>query len=242
MAGRSNRLSVQKPPGTRDFTCTNRSEILKDNSHTFLKGLKLRDHLCLLYENQDDWLTSIVPFIQFTLEHSHKFIYAADHHTQDDLIQMFSSSGLDIEKYITTGQFLYISTWQIYAPDGCFKPDRTINLLIEEIKKAIEQGYSALSVTGEMSWALKDIEGSQRLLEYESKLNSSLFNNYPCLAVCQYSLSTFDSETIKDILKTHPKLIFRGKILGNCYYMPTKEFLGDKRSENEVKHWLENLE
>jgi hypothetical protein len=47
------------------------------------------------------------------------------------------------------------------------------------------EGYPALRVTGEMTWALRGMPGFERLVEYEAKPNESIPGN-KCLAICQY--------------------------------------------------------
>jgi hypothetical protein len=46
-----------------------------------------------------------------------------------------------------------------------------IALLESETEQALADGYAALRVTGEMGWALRGLPGSERLIEYEAKLN-----------------------------------------------------------------------
>jgi len=51
-----------------------------------------------------------------------------------------------------------------------------ISLLITETEKAVAQGYPALRMTGEMTWVLRGLPGSERLLEYEAKLNRDFYS------------------------------------------------------------------
>ena len=66
--------------------------------------------------------------------------------------------------------------------EGVFDPDGMICLLEKETRRALDEGYSALRLTGEMSWALQGLPGSERLMEYESKLNT-FFSGNKCLAI-----------------------------------------------------------
>jgi len=45
-----------------------------------------------------------------------------------------------------------------------------IALLRSQTERALAEGYAALRVTGEMSWASRDLPGSERLIDYEAKL------------------------------------------------------------------------
>lgn len=117
-----------------------------------------------------------------------------------------------------------------------------IALLISETEKAVSEGYPALRTTGEMTWVLRGHPGSEKLLEYEAKLNRELFPKYPCLAICQYDRWKFDPEIIKGVIMTHPLLVRGSRIYRNFYYVDPGEFLNKKRAEREVQHWLNNVE
>ncbi|MDD4794774.1 MAG: MEDS domain-containing protein, partial [Dehalococcoidales bacterium] len=206
-----------------------------------LYNFKLGEHFCFLYDTQGDWFNSITYFITSGIQQNHRVLYVASDHTTDELYQILSLKVKNLKKFITSGQVTFLDAQRVYTSDGFFDPKRTIDFLIDETAKTIKQDYAALRVTGEMSWALEGISGSEMLNEYESKLNSDLFSKYPCIAVCQYNLNRFPSDIIKEILRTHPELYFKGNVLDNCYYIPPTEYLNGNMSAYEVKRWLEHL-
>ncbi len=69
-----------------------------------------------------------------------------------------------------------------------------------------------------MSWAIRGIPGSSRLMEYEARLNST-FMKYPITGICQYDSKRFDNATLRDVLAVHPMIIFHGRVLRNPYYI-----------------------
>lgn len=125
--------------------------------------------------------------------------------------------------------------------EGIFDPDRMIQMLSEETARALDEGYSALRVTGEMSWALKGWPGSERLIEYEQKLNEFYPHNR-ALSICQYDTRIFEPEMLLDILTTHPIAIIGNEIYDNFYYIPTEELLSGNLPEVTLNHWKKNLE
>ena len=70
-----------------------------------------------------------------------------------------------------------------------------------------------------MTWALRGLPGSQRLMEYESKLNTVLSGGQ-CLGLCQYDRRSFDLATLEQVLLTHPIVAVGAKIHDNPYYPP----------------------
>ena len=212
------------------------------NLEELLASLKPHDHLCLIYESKEEWARAVVPFVRLGLEKYEKCVYVVDTSTFARIRTTFLDAGIDLAEYEESGQFSILHERDTYTKGGFFDPDLMIELLISETTKALEEGYSALRVTGEMTWALREYTGSERLLEYEAKLNRDFFPYHPCVAICQYDRWKFDPEIIKGVVLTHPQLIRGDHVYRNFYYIEPEEYLNHKRSEREVQHWLNNLE
>jgi len=218
----------------------------KRDNHSRLTGLidnlNLHDHLCLIYESQEEWLETVVPFTLSGLERGEKCIYIIDASTTDEVKTAFKEAGTNIDEYESSGQFSVIHEKDAYTREGFFDPDLMIALLISENEQALREGYPALRITGEMSWALRDYSGAERVLEYEAKLNKNLFSKYPCVALCIYDRWKFSPEIIKGVVMTHPLLIRGGHIYRNFYYIEPDHHLDPEKEEHEVQYLLNNLE
>jgi PAS domain S-box-containing protein len=198
-------------------------------------------HLCLLYEDNQDWLLGIRPFISTGLEANHKILYIASDHEEEEVLNLLSASGIDITKGLTSGQFCILPRDRYYMLNGYFDPDRTIRIIISEAKKALSEGYSALRITGETGWAFSNMADSVNLFDYEEKINSEIYDVYPCLAVCQYDMSRLNPEIMQKIIRTHSRIIYKGQILQNYNYVPMSGSKKGQRSAEEVKLWLEQI-
>ncbi len=207
-----------------------------------MNTLKPGDHLCLLHESHDDWLLSIASFIHSGLTSNQKCLYITDYHTADEIREHLALNGVDIKSHLLNGQLAILDSKDVYLIDGCFDSGRTISLLQNETRKAMDEGYDALRATGEMSWAIKNMPGSDKLAEYEANLKSGLFETSACIAVCQYDLARFEPDILKEVLKTHPYVIWRGKILQNCYYDSATAHSSYKDMYDEIINCLSHLE
>ena len=207
-----------------------------------LEMLKPHDHLCLIYESKEEWRAMVVPFISIGLRQGEKCIYVVDTSTAEEIRNYLLEEGVDVDSAEKSGQLSILDETEAYTREGSFDPDKMIDLLISETGRAVSEGYPALRVTGEMTWVLRGHPGSEKLLEYEAKLNRDLFPQHPCLAICQYDRWRFAPEIIKGVVMTHPLLVRSNRVYRNFYYIPPEEFLGQKRAEIEVQHWLNNLE
>jgi PAS domain S-box-containing protein len=212
------------------------------NLTKMLEALKPHDHLCLIYESKEEWRAAVVPFISTGLKNGEKCIYIVDDSTAAGIRKYLGDNGVDVAAAEKSGQLSILNETETYTREGSFDPDKMIGLLISEAEKAIAEDYSTLRVTGEMTWVLRGHSGSEKILEYEARLNSDLFPKYPCLAICQYDRRKLDPEIIKGVIMTHPLLVFGDRAYRNFYYIEPEEFLNEKRTAREVQQWLNNIE
>ncbi len=230
-------------PGIRDGHDEARLDAREGTGLTaVLESLRPHDHLCLIYESKEEWRAAAIPFIAIGLRQGQKCMYVVDAHTADDIRRYLAEEGIDVASAEQSGRFVVLHETEAYTRDGSFDPDRMIALLIEETNRAVAAGYPALRVTGEMTWMLRGQPGSEKVLEYEAKLNRDLFPHHPCMAICQYDRRRFAPEIIKGVIMTHPLLVRGHHVYRNFYYVPPQEFLSATHADTEVEHWLDNLE
>ena len=169
-----------------------------------------------------------------------KVFYIIDERTSDTIIGYLRNEGVDVDSVLSSGQLSLFTRDDAYMRGGCFNPDAMIELLKSETARALEEGYSALRVTGEMTWALRGLPGSERLMEYEAKLNT-FFPGSHALAVCQYDRRRFAPSVILDVLSTHPIAIVGTEVYDNFYYISPEDFLTDDVHSAELECRLRNL-
>ncbi len=158
---------------------------MASDSLFLMKDLGPGSHLCWIYETEEEHQAVLRPFLHRGLELGEKVLYIADTRADKVIMGYLQADGLDGESYVTSGQLSILSAKDAYVRNGVFDPDDMIGLLRMESERALVEGYPALRVTGEMSWALQGLPGSERLIEYEAKL-SEFFPGSKCLTICQY--------------------------------------------------------
>ncbi len=205
-----------------------------------IRSLKPGDHLCCIYRTEEEHKQVVSLFVRLGLEKNQKVIYIVDAHTAETVTGYLREEGVDLDNYMETGRFVILTGDETYTKDGKFDPDAMIALLKEETNKALDQGFSAFRVTGEMTWALKDLPGTERLIEYENKLNRFI-PAHRCIGLCQYDKRRFSPSVLLDVLRTHPHAIIGTEVYDNFYYLPPNKLLGDKPEESELELWINNL-
>ncbi|MBI2847127.1 MAG: MEDS domain-containing protein [Chloroflexi bacterium] len=199
-----------------------------------LRDLKLGDHVCSIYETKEQ-MVGIVPFIMQGIERSERCLYIADENSVAEVMEAFERQGVNVSALIRSGRLSIITKVESYIREGHFDPDKMISLIRDTAETAVREGYKGLCATGEMTWSLAGHQGSEKLIEYEAKLNY-FFPQSRALAVCQYNADKFPAETLTQMLKVHPLVIYGDFVCRNFYYVPPDEFL---REEKDPKYELD---
>jgi PAS domain S-box-containing protein len=204
-------------------------------------NLSVGDHLCCMYMTEEEHRNILVPFIRDGLEQGDKILYVVDARTAETILTSLDQYGICTADHLLSGQLVIAESRETYLRDGQFDPDKMLALLGQETDASQKQGFRALRITGEMSWALRELPGSDRLMEYEGKLNQ-FFPLHKAIGLCQYDMRRFQPEILLDVLATHPIAVIRNTCYENIYYVPPEEFLGPKRAQAELNRRIMNLE
>lgn len=197
-----------------------------------LEALKCGNHLACIYKNKKEQFSIVVPFILYGLKNNEKCIYITDENTKREILKTFNNFN-PIEGYIDSHQLEILTKEETYLEDGYFDPDTMITLLSQLEEQALKNGYKGLRITGEMTWILTKLPGTEKIIEYEAKLNY-FFPTSKCIALCQYNEKKIDPEILFDVVCTHPSLIIYDTLYENSHYLPPDELFA--RMKGEV-HW-----
>ena len=188
-------------------------------------------HMCLIYSDEKERLELLSKFLDAGIKAGEKTIYAGDDITSLEAFEKWlTDMGVQVPSREANNQLEVLNAEEAYCPDGRFDPEAKLDSWGVLYNKYKAEGYSNLRVSAETKWATKGIPGTERLIEYEAKIND-LFRIYPVTAICQYNANVFDGATILNILKVHPQMIVHGQIIQNPYYLSLQEFLEDPLDE-----------
>ncbi len=205
-----------------------------------IKELKNGDHLCMIYEDRDQQFASLVPFLKEGLIKNELCICIAEENGVSDIKNALEKNGVEVETFLASKQLRIIDMTQA-SRNGIFDPDAMIAFLKQSLDLARSEGYSALRVTGEMTWASKNQQTAVKLIEYEAKLNY-FFPASKALGICQYSKHKIEPQVLLEIIRAHPAVIIGNNICKNFYYTPPSEFFKKiKFRDVELERHLVNL-
>ncbi len=182
-------------------------------------------HMCLIYNDDAERRKIIAKFIKGGLKAGEKVAYFVDNISPMDVYEWLEKMDITIPQKKMDAVFTAAEAQKTYCPDGTFVPERMLTTLKDFYNQSVNQECPHCRVSGEMGWALKNIPGSDRLMEYESMVNV-VVKTHPVTAVCQYDANRFDGATILKCLEVHPYMIVHGQVVHNPYYLTPEEFLG----------------
>jgi signal transduction histidine kinase len=206
-----------------------------------LAHLKPGHHLCCLYETEEEHRAVLTLFVRQGLERGEKVLFILDRIPSAEIVlSHLREDGLEVEPYRARGQLAFRTREETYLGKGVFDPERVIALLRSETEQALLEGYPALRLTDEMTWVSQGLPGSERLIEYEARLNDFLAGSR-CLVLYRYNRRRVDPEVLLNVLRAHPVAMVGAEIYDNPYYIPPEEFLSQELPKAELRHWINNL-
>ncbi len=182
-------------------------------------GLAAGDHVCSIYETEDEYREVVRTFLRRGLCLGERVLYVADAHSpaaiQDSLEGVLREP---VEAYVRRGQLVFLPAEVYLDAEGRFDPAAVVALLDEEARQALAAGFSGLSATGEMTWALRHGVTMERLYEYERCLHQAAAGRH-WVALCQYPRQAFSTEALQPLLGLHHVNII-GLVGYDHYYYP----------------------
>jgi hypothetical protein len=205
-------------------------------------GFQQGDHVCTLYLTPEEQLAAALEYIRAGLARGERCFYVCCEHELDQFRAALKQGGIDVETEEARGALLLRTKHDGHLEGGKFDPDKMIALLDAAVKDALSDGFKGLCAAGDMTWVLDGVPGTEKLVEYEARLNRFYESNH-ALGLCLYNLKTISPAMIDHCLATHPFVRIEGPILlSNPFYeLPEEAFARTAQPDNEVKKKIQQL-
>lgn len=184
-------------------------------------------HMCLIYDSEDQRREIVSKYLAAGLQRREFVRYFADTTSPEEIRAWLGALGAEVRE---DGSFGVVKAESAYCPSGRFVPRDVLDNMVARYATAKKAGYRGSRVTGEMSWALRGLPGSDRLLEYETGINA-VHDAFPHVGMCQYDARLFDGATLYKVLQVHPYMIAQGQVVQNPFYTRPEECATEGRAE-----------
>jgi PAS domain S-box-containing protein len=199
-------------------------------------------HACIIFDTLKSYRRVAFNFIREGLDENEKCIMAVDSYHKSLITKDFAMAGLDIEAYLQNGRVAIIDVHTSYANNVGFDPDSTIEIWKDESMRAASEGFHALRVVGEGTFALEGPGLYEKLIYYENIMNQVLFKKYPFKSLCVYEKNRYPAEVIKAVIQAHPVLFYNEEVFfENIHYVPPEIHFKKEETHDEIDRWLQNI-
>jgi MEDS: MEthanogen/methylotroph, DcmR Sensory domain len=172
------------------------------------------DHICSIYEDYDQQMTVMLPFMSRGLEAGQRCVWVSSPASAQRLRQALVGIGGDPLTLEASGQLVIIDEIHFYVQDGLFRPDRTLALGRTLLLDGQRQGYPTMRIAADASWLPEYRVDVATWEDYELAVTQRI-ETAPVVAVCQYSARRLSSEAILAALRSHPIVIMGETVYHN---------------------------
>ncbi len=171
----------------------------------------LGEHVAYFFKTNAERLAFVIPYVVNGLRHHERCIYIADENTVPDILNEFKQAGVDIAEATSSGALSVVTKHDTYLRHGMFEPERMMEDFDRDTRFALQNGFTGLRATGEMSWALDLPSALARLCDYEREL----CRRWPTQlgSLCQYNESRFPGHVVNRMAGCHCVVVRDGKII-----------------------------
>ncbi len=199
------------------------------------------DHVCALYLTPEEQLSAAVEYIRGGLNRGERCFYVCCEHELAEFRAALKRGGIDIEAEEARGAILLATKHDGHLEGGKFDPDKMISLLEKAVSDALSAGFKGLCAAGDMNWVLDGVPGTEKLVEYEARLNR-FYESSHALGLCLYNLKTMPPESIDHCLATHKFVRIEGPILlSNPFYELPEQAFSRAACPDEVPRKLQKI-
>jgi PAS domain S-box-containing protein len=187
----------------------------------FLSGVQSGEHICHLYETQEERWNFAAPFLLDGCLRGEKIVLFTE--DAGGLEAACAARGLDLKPGLADGSVVVVRPGGIFT---AFLAGSSIAqaLLQRAIGGVLEKGFQGVRVLGDAAWLERIPIIQDRWIAFERRLTHML-EDMPGVVLCQYRRGAFTAKKTLALFRLHPYVVVGDEIFSNPYFEP-----GDERS------------
>ncbi|MGC2422910.1 MAG: MEDS domain-containing protein [Nitrospirota bacterium] len=205
-----------------------------------LKLLQVHDHISLIYNNPEERFAAVVPFLRIGLERGERCLCIATESDYEIVMAALADSGIDIADVLARGALVITTQKEFHHTDGPVDAGRLVGLYYQAVTDAKDAGFNTLRVCADVC-CIPEACSEADLVGFEAGIND-LIKSSDITVLCLYDLNRYSPQIIREIIRTHPKLIFGGMVCNNyTTYLPPDKYFQLNRVDVEVESLLHGM-
>lgn len=171
-------------------------------------GLRRGDHACLVCDSDEERWGAALQFTRAALARGERTLYVARAGGAEE-----ASARLGVLTSVREDQILVVPAAEAmgYAGGAPFDIPERDAAWREQVRAAVDSGFTGLSVTGDMAWLAEVDVDVDAIRDYEHRC-SAIVSELPAAALCVYDTRRFDDRALAHAGLAHP--ICRGRGVG----------------------------
>lgn len=201
-------------------------------------------HICAFFDSERQEYDCLVPYFAEGLARGEQVVTIRDAAACNAHMEKLRNSGaIPVDTAVKSNRLRVVASEETYLQNGVFEVDRMYKMIKTTLEDAHREGFARVRTCGDMSWALRDMPGTDELMQYESRVNQ-LTVEHDCTLMCTYDASRISGRALMDVLATHPVVLLGDRIYENPYYQEPADFLQKllRRGPNPLAKVAETLE
>ena len=112
------------------------------------------NHLCWVYDNDDDKVAVIKPFILSHLVQRHRCLLVLPREIVDEVFESMREDDLNVDSYVKTGQLVAMEPEDLFFAGGPFDVDVILHRVQSAWEAALSDGWERLATVSDPSTLL----------------------------------------------------------------------------------------
>ena len=162
-------------------------------------GIVPGDHVCASFGSDEEHRAIVGRFARQALRRGERFLYLAHASDQRTICDHLEAEGIDAAAGIALGQ---IEIRPFAVDRGPLDPEALVAALQTHRRAALGDGYRALCVESEMTWALARVAEIDAIARYERQLDR-VFASGEVAGICQYDRRRFEPDVLEQLVARH---------------------------------------
>jgi hypothetical protein len=182
-------------------------------------------HICAFFDSSAQEYDCLVPYFAEGLDRGEQVVTIRDAGKCAGHVARLREAGMfAVDEAVKDNRLRVVASEETYLQDGVFEVERMYRMIEGALKDSGREGFTRVRTCGDMSWALRDMPGTDELMQYESRVNQ-LIEEHDCTLMCVYDINQFSGRAVMDVLATHPAVLMGNRIYENPYYTEPGEYM-----------------
>ena len=173
-------------------------------------------HLCWVYDNDDDKVAVMKPFVLSHLVQRHRCLLVLPKETVDEIFESMREDDFNVGPYVKSGQLAAMEPKDLFFAGGPFDVDVILHRMRSAWEAAISDGWERLAVVSDPS-ALLDKADERDWLALEFRVDFECLTQ-PCSMLCVYDARQASGSFITKVIKAHPVVGLGRGLARNPFY------------------------